>query len=117
MSLSPGQVQVVIALERTGASLSLIGIVLILVTYWLFKRLRTIPNLFIVFASIANIGASIACVIGYDGIIAGEDSALCQAQAFMLDMCGLAFHLLARNYAYRSSGSCRQTRGGRWPWP
>jgi hypothetical protein len=86
MPFTDDQVQVVIALERVGASLSLLGITLILVTYCLFKRLRTIPNLFIVFASIANIGASIACVIGYDGILQGEESALCQAQAFLLEM-------------------------------
>ncbi|KAM0326305.1 hypothetical protein ACHAQA_006903 [Verticillium albo-atrum] len=86
MPLSGHQVITIIALERTGASLSLIGITLIFVTYYLFKRLRTIPNLFIVFASFANIGASIACLIGYDGILIGEASALCQAQAFMLEM-------------------------------
>ncbi|KAM0277838.1 hypothetical protein ACHAQH_005542 [Verticillium albo-atrum] len=86
MPLSGHQVTTIIALERTGASLSLIGITLIFVTYYLFKRLRTIPNLFIVFASVANIGASIACLIGYDGILIGEASALCQAQAFMLQM-------------------------------
>ncbi|KAG7141184.1 Cyclic AMP receptor-like protein A like [Verticillium longisporum] len=86
MPLSGTQVTTIIALERTGASLSLIGITLIFVSYYLFKRLRTIPNLFIVFASVANIGASIACLIGYDGILIGEASALCQAQAFMLEM-------------------------------
>lgn len=86
MAFSDKQLQVVIALERVGASLSLFGIALILITYALFKRLRTIPNLFIVFASIANIGASIACVIGYDGILQGEESTLCQAQAFLLEM-------------------------------
>ncbi|KAM0638901.1 hypothetical protein ACHAQF_007233 [Verticillium nonalfalfae] len=86
MPLSGTQVTTIIALERTGASLSSIGITLIFVSYYLFKRLRTIPNLFIVFASVANIGASIACLIGYDGILIGEASALCQAQAFMLEI-------------------------------
>ncbi|KAH6871234.1 G-protein coupled receptor [Thelonectria olida] len=86
MSLSDHQIRIVIALERTGASLSLVGITLILVTYRLFKKLRTIPNLFIIFASIANIGASIACLIGQDGILRGDESALCQAQAFLLEM-------------------------------
>lgn len=86
MPLSEQQIRVVIALERTGASLSLIGISLIFVTYWLFKSLRTIPNLFIIFASIANVGASIACLIGQSGILKGDESALCQAQAFLLQM-------------------------------
>lgn len=86
MALTDKQVQVVIILERTGASLSLVGITFIFVAYWMFRRLRTIPNLFILFASIANVGASIACIIGYDGILSGEESALCQAQAFLLEM-------------------------------
>lgn len=86
MSLSEHQIRIVIALERTGASLSLVGVTVIFITYWLFKKLRTIPNLFIIFASIANVGASIACLIGRSGILIGKESALCQAQAFLLEM-------------------------------
>ncbi|KAH7176069.1 G-protein coupled receptor [Dactylonectria macrodidyma] len=86
MSLSEDQIRILIAIERTGASLSLVGVALIFITYSLFKKLRTIPNLFIICASIANVGASIACLIGQDGIFIGEESALCQAQAFLLEI-------------------------------
>ena len=72
--------------ERVGASLSLVGVVLIFITYAAFKRLRTVPNTFILFASIANVGASIACLIGYAGLTAGDQSPLCQVQAFLLEM-------------------------------
>ncbi|KAL2021364.1 hypothetical protein VTK56DRAFT_7229 [Thermocarpiscus australiensis] len=72
--------------ERFGASLSLVGVVFIFVAYGLSKRVRSVPNTFIVFASIANAGASVACLIGYAGILAGDSSALCQAQAFLLEM-------------------------------
>ncbi|KAK1757862.1 putative G-protein coupled receptor [Echria macrotheca] len=72
--------------ERFGASLSLVGVSLIFVAYALWKRLRTVPNTFILFASIANVGASVAALIGYDGIMAGNSSALCQIQAFLLEM-------------------------------
>ncbi|KAK3362375.1 hypothetical protein B0T25DRAFT_512596 [Lasiosphaeria hispida] len=72
--------------ERFGASLSLVGVVLIFITYALFKRLRTVPNTFILFASFANVGASTACLIGYDGIMAGDSAPLCQIQAFLLEM-------------------------------
>ncbi|OHE98446.1 G-protein coupled receptor [Colletotrichum orchidophilum] len=85
-TLSQPQVDVIIALERIGASLSLFGVTLIFITYWKFKRIRSVPNLFIVFASLANVGASIACAMGYDGMRAGAESALCQAQAFLLEM-------------------------------
>ncbi|KAK4156642.1 hypothetical protein C8A00DRAFT_40937 [Chaetomidium leptoderma] len=73
-------------IERLGASISLVGVCVIFIAYGLFKRVRTVPNTFIFFASIANVGASIACLIGFSGILAGDPSALCQAQAFLLEM-------------------------------
>ncbi|EAQ92981.1 hypothetical protein CHGG_01216 [Chaetomium globosum CBS 148.51] len=72
--------------ERLGAALSLVGVCLIFITYGFFPRVRTVPNTFIFFASIANVGASIACLIGYSGILAGDSSALCQGQAFLLEI-------------------------------
>ncbi|CAK7237772.1 hypothetical protein SBRCBS47491_010125 [Sporothrix bragantina] len=86
MQLSSQQASVVVGLERAGASLSMIGVLLIIITFGLFKRLRTVPNTFILFASMANIGASTASLIGLSGIAQGSDSALCRAQAFLLEM-------------------------------
>lgn len=86
--LDPGQVSTLNAVERMGATLSLFGIMLIFITFALFKRLRTIPNTFIFFASMANVGACVACLIAYDGILAmslDRDAALCQAQAFLFE--------------------------------
>jgi len=73
-------------IERLGASISLVGVSAIFIVYGLFPRVRTVPNTFIFFASIANVGASIACLIGFSGILSGEESALCQAQAFLFEM-------------------------------
>lgn len=86
MSLRAEQILALEALERAGASLSMVGSFAIFITYWKYKRLRTVPNTFILFASVANVGASVACLIGYDGIRAGESSFLCQLQAFLLEM-------------------------------
>jgi hypothetical protein len=86
MNLTGTERDVIQNVERAGASLSLAGVGFIFVTYALFKRLRTVPNTFILFASIANVGASVACLIGYDGILAGDGSALCQLQGFLLEM-------------------------------
>ncbi|KKA29782.1 hypothetical protein TD95_005190 [Thielaviopsis punctulata] len=86
MTLSLEQIGVIVAVERAGAILSIVGIVVVLVSFWLFKRLRTVPNLFILYASFANAGASVACVIGYDGLKSGVESSLCQTQAFLLEM-------------------------------
>ncbi|KJZ72266.1 hypothetical protein HIM_08307 [Hirsutella minnesotensis 3608] len=84
-SLTERQVDVLITIERTGAGLSMIAITLTILSFIAFKKLRTTPNLFLVFASIANAGASIASMIGYDGLRLGENSVLCQAQAFIFE--------------------------------
>ncbi|KAK9413058.1 putative G-protein coupled receptors family 2 profile 2 domain-containing protein [Seiridium unicorne] len=84
--LTQDQIQMIVAFERAGAGLSVIGLLCIFVAFGTFKRLRTVANTFIVFASFANLGASIACLIGYNGVDAGRTSTLCQAQAFMFEL-------------------------------
>jgi uncharacterized membrane protein len=86
LGLTQDQVQMIVAFERAGACISILGVLLIFLAFSIFKRLRTVPNHFIVFASFANLGASLACLIGYNGILAGKNSALCQAQAFMFEL-------------------------------
>jgi hypothetical protein len=86
MNLTAEERETIQQIERLGASLSLVGVCYIFVAYGLFKRVRTVPNTFIFFASIANVGASVACLIGYAGILAGDPSTLCQTQAFLLEM-------------------------------
>ncbi|KAI1773930.1 hypothetical protein F4818DRAFT_452495 [Hypoxylon cercidicola] len=85
-ALTTHDIEIIVIFERLGAALSVTGILLIFMAYAAFKRLRTVPNTFIVFASFANLGASIACLIGYSGVKAGSDSRLCQAQAFMFEL-------------------------------
>jgi hypothetical protein len=80
------QIDIIVLFERLGAAFSLVGVLLIFLAFSVFKRLRTIPNTFIVFASVANLGASVACLIGYSGVLAGSTSPLCQAQAFMFEL-------------------------------
>ncbi len=86
MNLTASERGTIQHIERLGASISLVGVCLIFVAYTLVKRVRIVPNTFIFFASIANVGASVACLIGYAGIRAGDPSALCQTQAFLLEM-------------------------------
>ncbi|KAI1335913.1 hypothetical protein F5Y15DRAFT_408836 [Xylariaceae sp. FL0016] len=83
---SQHDIDTIVIFERLGAALSVTGVLLIFIAYALFKKLRTVPNTFIVFASFANMGASIACLIGYSGVLAGSTSRLCQAQAFMFEL-------------------------------
>ncbi|KAM0522546.1 hypothetical protein ACHAPE_002138 [Trichoderma viride] len=83
--LSPRQVEILITIERTGAGLSMVAITLTLLSFFLCKKLQTTPNIFIMLASIANAGASIASMIGYDGLDKGEKSTLCQGQGFIFE--------------------------------
>ncbi|KAG5912760.1 hypothetical protein E4U42_001903 [Claviceps africana] len=83
--LSPEHTNTLITIERTGASLSMAAIVLTVIAYLSFSKLRTTPNTFLVFASVANAGASIASMMGYDGLRMGVNSPLCQAQGFIFE--------------------------------
>ncbi len=80
------ELQTLTALERMGGSASLVAVALVFVAYGLFARLRTVANTLLVLASVANVGASAAFMISYAGLRRGPDSALCQAQAFLLEM-------------------------------
>jgi hypothetical protein len=85
-TFSDDQIFYLVVLERTGGSLSLFSVCLIFVAYAMFERLRTVPNTFIVFASVANAAASIASIIAYNGVWEGQNSSLCQAQGFLFEM-------------------------------
>ena len=81
--LTPEQIKILVLIERTGAGLSMVAIVVIILSFVLLKKLRTTPNLFLFCAAIANLGASVASMIGYDGLNLGKESSLCQAQSFI----------------------------------
>ena len=85
-NLSLDQLRELVIMERTGGSISLVSVLLILIAYGLVPRVRNVQNTFIVFASGANIGASIASIIAMDGMARGVMSPLCQAQSFMFEM-------------------------------
>ncbi|KAH7175228.1 hypothetical protein EDB81DRAFT_633207 [Dactylonectria macrodidyma] len=80
---SRSQLEMLALLERIGGSVSLVSVMTIFVTYGLIARARNPRNTFILFASIANVGASIGCIISQDGLHAGEDSILCRTQSFL----------------------------------
>lgn len=81
-----GEMQTLVLLERIGGSISLVAVVLIFIAYGLAPRVRNVQNTFIVFASVANVGASIASIIAMDGLKKGTESALCQGQSFLFEM-------------------------------
>ncbi|EEU33390.1 uncharacterized protein NECHADRAFT_89534 [Fusarium vanettenii 77-13-4] len=88
MAPTPSQAHALALVERIEGCLSLVAVLLIFIAYGLVARLRNPRNTFIIMASIANLGSSIAYIIARDGLAAGEDSALYKAQAFLLQMLG-----------------------------
>ncbi|KAK0641939.1 hypothetical protein B0T16DRAFT_358868 [Cercophora newfieldiana] len=82
------QVRLLVVLERIGGCLSLCSVIAVFIFFALLPRLRTVPNTFLVFASIANTFSAIAAIIAYDGIRQGQTSPLCQLQGFLFEMFG-----------------------------
>lgn len=81
--LTVSQINILVLIERTGAGLSMVAVSIIIISYLAFQKLRTMPNLFLFCAAIANAGASVASMIRYDGLNLGKESVLCQAQSFI----------------------------------
>ncbi|KUJ14603.1 uncharacterized protein LY89DRAFT_143917 [Mollisia scopiformis] len=84
MGLTTGQKEVLITIERTTASISVISSVILILTYLSFKDFRTLPNTIIFLASPANLLAGVAALIGGSGLD-NVDGTTCQAQAFLLE--------------------------------
>lgn len=84
--LDEGERSILVLFERIGGSTSLLAVLLIFIAYALVPKVRNVQNTFIVFASVANVGASCASIIAMDGLELGVASSLCQAQSFMFHM-------------------------------
>ena len=84
--LTWSEIHSLVLLERIGGSISLVSVLLIFVAYFLAPRVRNVQNTFIVFASVANVGASVASIIAMDGLKNGTSSGLCQGQSFLFEM-------------------------------
>ncbi|KAJ3497495.1 hypothetical protein NLG97_g1849 [Lecanicillium saksenae] len=80
------EIHVLVQLERIGGIISIVAVLCIFIAYFLFPKVRNVQNTFIVFASVSNIGASIASIIAFDGLKAGKTSSLCKAQSFLFEM-------------------------------
>lgn len=114
------QIKTMVALERVGGFVSLVAVVFIFLAYGLVRSARNVQNTFIVFASVSNVGASIASIIALDGLEQGKGSPLCQAQSFLFEMfmqsdpwwsLAMAINVLLVFYFRKSPGSFH-----RWWW-
>ena len=85
-SLTPEQVSALSITERVNSSVSLLGILFILVTYTFYPSFNKPINRLIFFATWANLGTCIAALISIDGFKYGEETSLCRFQAFLVQM-------------------------------
>lgn len=72
--------------ERVTSVFSLIGIFFILFTYLIGRGFDKPINRLIFFASWSNLGMNAACLIAEKGVKLGQDSPLCQFQAWAIQM-------------------------------
>ena len=84
--LSPSELNAMQVTERVTSALSLLGFLFILVTYLCSEDFNKPINRLIFYASWANLGTTISGLIGESGALAGQDSIMCQAQAFIIQM-------------------------------
>ena len=84
--LTPGQLKALSATERVASCFSILGILFIFATFWLSPHFNKAINRQIFYASIANLCVNVASLISENGPMAGQQSALCQFQAFVVQM-------------------------------
>ena len=70
--------------ERVSSTLSLAGCGFILITYCSSSSFRKPIRTLLFYASFGNILSAVASLIARDGIDAGQNSVLCQLQAFFI---------------------------------
>lgn len=81
---TPGQVNAMMITERVTSIFSLLGILFILSTFLLGRGFDKPINRLFFFASFSNLGMNIAALIAEQGVSAGQNSSLCQFQAFAI---------------------------------
>lgn len=84
MSLSQKQLHVISLAERAGGAASVVGSLLIIITYSTIAEFRKPVRKMIFYATLGNVFSSAACLISNAGVQAGSESAICQLQAFFV---------------------------------
>ncbi|KAK2838276.1 hypothetical protein FQN49_006442 [Arthroderma sp. PD_2] len=84
MPFTDSELHVLDITERVSSTLSLLGCIFVIVTFLCSHRFRTPVNRLIFFATLGNILGIGATLTSRSGILAGQDSRLCQWQAFFI---------------------------------
>lgn len=86
MPLTDDQLRDLQIVERVASGFSLLGIATIITTFCLSKHYRNPIHRLILFNSFFNLFDAIATMISLSGPRAGNGSALCQFQGFLMQM-------------------------------
>lgn len=78
------QLQTLVLIIRTMAALSTISVIVLLLTFLLFKEFRTLPNTLLFLATPTNLLANTGAFIGAGGFKIPSGAA-CQVQGFMFE--------------------------------
>ena len=92
VSLTPHQLQVISVVGRVNSTISLLGTFFIFGTYLFIPAFKAPLNRLLFFGSGASIGFFIFAWIAQLGAEAGANSALCQFQAFLVQMYFTCIH-------------------------
>ncbi|KAL8799394.1 MAG: hypothetical protein Q9200_007552 [Gallowayella weberi] len=84
--LTASQLHALEITERIASAFSLLGASFIILTFVLSSDFRKPVNRLIFYASWGNLFANAATLISQSGVKGGQDSALCQFQAFIIQM-------------------------------
>ena len=84
MSYSQSQLNAIALTERVGSVFSLLGCAFVILTFSFSPRFRKPVNRLILYAVFGNVAYAVATLISNAGVFQGTDSALCQAQGFMI---------------------------------
>jgi hypothetical protein len=84
MVWSEERLRAIEAAERVTSVFSLLGCSFIITTFCSHAAFRKPINRLIFYASFGNILTSVAMLIATQGVLAGQQSALCQMQAFFI---------------------------------
>ena len=84
MTLTKEQLDSIQIAQRTTAVFSLIGCLFVIITFCSSPAFRRPVNRLIFYATFGNIMSAVALLIARQGPINGQDSPLCQLQAFLI---------------------------------
>ena len=86
MSLTPRQEEILEITERVCSVVSVLGCSFIFLTFLASPNFRRPINRLVFYASWGNLLCNVATLISLAGVKLGQNSALCQIQAFLIQL-------------------------------